>query len=199
VAARTVVGVLALQGDVEEHLAALERCGAEPLAVKTTQHLDAIDALVVPGGESTTVMRLLSRFDLAAPIVGRVRDGMPLWGTCMGMIVAARDVADLEQPTLDLIDITVRRNAFGRQIESAEVPLHIPALGSAPFPGIFIRAPWVERAGPAVEVLGSVDGHPVFVRSGCVMATAFHPELTADRRVHDYFVGLVRRAADRAA
>lgn len=198
-AATSVIGVLALQGDVGEHLAALERSGAKTLAVKTRAHLDAVDALVVPGGESTTVMRLLRRFDLAAPIVSRVRAGMPLWGTCMGMIVAAHDVADLEQPTLDLIDIMVRRNAFGRQIESAEVPLNVPALGVAPFPGIFIRAPWVERVGPGVEVLGSIDGHPVFVRSGRVMATSFHPELTADRRLHDYFLALTQGAAERAA
>jgi pyridoxal 5'-phosphate synthase pdxT subunit len=199
VAATNVVGVLALQGDVEEHLAALDQSGAKALAVKTRAHLAAVDALVVPGGESTTVMRLLRRFDLAEPIVSRVRAGMPLWGTCMGMIVAAHDMADLEQPTLDLIDITVRRNAFGRQIESAEVPLDVPVLGGVPFPGVFIRAPWVERAGPGVEVLGSIDGHPVFVRSGRVIATAFHPELTADRRLHDYFLGLVSLAAERAA
>lgn len=188
--AKPVVGVLALQGDVEEHLAALERRGAEGRLVKTRRSLDAVDALIVPGGESTTVMRLLERFDLAEPIKARVRAGMPFWGTCMGMIVAARDVADLEQPTLGLIDITVRRNAFGRQIESAEVPLYVPALGDASFPAVFIRAPWVERAGPSVTVLGSVDGRAVFVRSGRVMATSFHPELTNDPRVHDYFIRL---------
>lgn len=147
-----LIGVLALQGDVTEHLAALERAGARAVAVKTRDDLARIAGLVVPGGESTTVMKLLDRFGLAEPIVARVRAGMPFWGTCMGMIVAARDVAGLDQPTLDLIDITVRRNAFGRQNDSAEVELSIPALGSRPFPAIFIRAPWIERAGPAVEI-----------------------------------------------
>jgi len=130
---------------VAEHLLALERVGVTPSAVKTRADLDAVDALIVPGGESTTVIRLIDRFGLAGPIRERVRAGMPFWGTCMGMIVAARDVADLEQETLDLIDITVRRNAFGRQIASAEVDLDVPVLGPAPFPAVFIRAPWVER------------------------------------------------------
>jgi pyridoxal 5'-phosphate synthase pdxT subunit len=188
------VGVLAAQGDVAEHLAALERSGAVAVPVKTRAGLDEVDALVVPGGESTTVMRLLERFALKEPIVKRVRGGMPFWGTCMGMIVAAHDVADLEQPTLDLIDITVRRNAFGRQVESNEVALEIPTLGAQPFPAIFIRAPWVERAGPTVEVLASFGGHAVFVRSGNVMATAFHPELTRDDRVHRYFLSLAESA-----
>jgi len=126
--------------------------------------------------------------------VKRVRDGMPLWGTCMGMIVAAHDVADLDQPTLDLIDITVRRNAFGRQNDSAEVELPIPALGSVPFPAIFIRAPWIERAGPSVELLASRDGHGVMVRAGNVLGTSFHPELTGDPRVHAYFLRMVEDA-----
>lgn len=182
------VGVLAVQGDVVEHLRALAGAGARASAVKNERELAAVDALVIPGGESTTVIRLLERFELDRPIVARVRAGMPLWGTCMGMIVAARDVAGLEQKTLDLIDITVRRNAFGRQVESAEVPLTVAALGAKPFPAVFIRAPWVERAGPGVEVVASYGGHGVFVRQGNVMGTAFHPELTADRRVHEYFL-----------
>jgi 5'-phosphate synthase pdxT subunit len=162
------------------------------LAVKTEAGLASVDALVIPGGESTTVIRLLDRFALADPIVDRVRAGMPLWGTCMGMIVAASDVAGLEQRTLGLIDITVRRNAFGRQIASEEVDLEIPVLGEPAFPAIFIRAPWIERAGPGVEVLAEHGGHGVFVRSGHVMGTSFHPELTGDDRVHRYFVDLVR-------
>jgi 5'-phosphate synthase pdxT subunit len=189
--AKPAIGVLAVQGDVEEHLDALERSGASGSAVKTRADLARVDALVVPGGESTTVIRLLGRFELAEPIVERVKAGMPFWGTCMGMIVAAHDVAGVEQRTLDLIDITVRRNAFGRQIASAEVPVEIVALGPKPFPAVFIRAPWIERAGPGVEVLGSVDGHGVFVRQGNVMATSFHPELTKDRRVHEYFVKML--------
>jgi 5'-phosphate synthase pdxT subunit len=194
------IGVLALQGDVAEHVTAFARSGALAVPVKTRADLAAVDALVIPGGESTTVMKLLARFDLAGPIVARARAGMPLWGTCMGMIVAAHAVADSDQPTLDLIDITVRRNAFGRQIASAETPLAIPALGAEPFPAVFIRAPWIERAGPDVEILASVDGHPVFARSGRVIATSFHPELTADPRVHAYF-GAIAAAAhgERAA
>ncbi len=180
--------MLALQGDVSEHLSALTRAGAEPMEVKTPEDLARVDALIIPGGESTTVMKLLKRFGLEAPIKKRATDGMPLWGTCMGMIVAAHDVADLDQPTLDLIDITVRRNAFGRQVDSAEVELPIPALGGKPFPAVFIRAPWIERAGPDVDVLASRDGHVVFVRQKNVLGSSFHPELTHDDRLHRYFV-----------
>ena len=185
------VGVLALQGDVVEHLHALRRVGVEAVEVKTERELARIDALIVPGGESTTVIRLLERFGLVQPIKDRVAAGMPFWGTCMGMIVAASHVADLEQDTLALLDITVRRNAFGRQIASAEVPLDIPALGAAAFPAIFIRAPWVERAGPGVDVLASLDGYGVFVRQGSVLGTSFHPELTGDDRLHAYFAALI--------
>jgi 5'-phosphate synthase pdxT subunit len=188
------VGVLALQGDVVEHVAALNRAGAETLEVKHPADLARVDALVVPGGESTTVMKLLERSGLGRPIVERVRNGMPLWGTCMGMIVAARNVAALAEPTLDLIDITVQRNAFGRQNESAEVDLAIAALGSQPFRAIFIRAPWIERCGPNVELLAQRDGHGVMVREGNVLATSFHPELGSDARVHRYFLEIVRQA-----
>ncbi len=192
---KPVIGVLALQGDVEEHLSALGRAGAQSRAVKSRDQLEGLDGLVVPGGESTTVMKLLQRFDMEQPIVERVRSGMPLWGTCMGMIVAARDVADMkEQPTLDLLDITVRRNAFGRQNESAEVDLLVPTLGPRPFPAIFIRAPWIERAGQAVELLASRNGHGVMVRQGNVLGTSFHPELTGDPRVHAYFLAMVEHA-----
>jgi pyridoxal 5'-phosphate synthase pdxT subunit len=194
---KPMVGVLALQGDVVEHLAALERAGAQAIAVKTHGDLARVDGLVIPGGESTTVMKLLDRFGLATPIVERVRDGMPLWGTCMGMIVAAQDVAGTDQPTLDLIDITVRRNAFGRQNESAEIALPISVLGSQAFPAIFIRAPWIERVGPGVELLASRDGHGVMVREGNVLGTSFHPELTHDPRVHAYFLKMVEDANTR--
>jgi 5'-phosphate synthase pdxT subunit len=185
---KPLVGVLAVQGDVAEHVSALEASGARAQVVKTRPELARVDGLIVPGGESTTVIRLLKRFELAQPIVERVRAGLPFWGTCMGLIVAAREVAGLEQETLDLLDVTVRRNAFGRQAASAEVPLAVPVLGARPFPAVFIRAPWIERAGPGVEVLAEYEGHGVFVRSGNVMGTSFHPELTADRRVHQYFV-----------
>jgi 5'-phosphate synthase pdxT subunit len=188
------IGVLALQGDVVEHLNAMRSDGIAAVPVKTLSELERVDGLVIPGGESTTVMKLLDRFGLADPIRSRVQNGMPLWGTCMGMIVIARDVADSQQPTLDLIDVSVRRNAFGRQNESAEVPLDIQALGERPFPAIFIRAPWVERAGRGVEILAERDGHAVMVRQENVLATSFHPELTADRRVHEYFTQMVRGA-----
>ena len=193
-----LVGVLALQGDVVEHVRALENARARTLEVRTPEDLVRVDALVVPGGESTTVIRLLDRFGLIAPITQRVADGMPFWGTCMGMIVAARDVAELAQPTLGLLDVTVRRNAFGRQVDSAEVPLSIPALGSAPFPAIFIRAPWIERTGPEVETLAEYEGHGVMVRQKNVLGTSFHPELTADHRVHDYFLSMVAPRAKAA-
>jgi len=163
--------------------------------VRTPADFEGLDGLVIPGGESTTVILLLERFGLIEPIVERVRGGMPFWGTCMGMIVAAHDVAGIAQKTLDLLDITVRRNAFGRQIASAEVQLAIPALGAKPFPAIFIRAPWIERAGPAVEVLANHEGHGVFVRQGNVIGTSFHPELTGDHRVHGYFMEMVAAAA----
>jgi pyridoxal 5'-phosphate synthase pdxT subunit len=190
----TRIGVLALQGDVAEHLSALQRAGAAAVAVKSERDLAQVDALVIPGGESTTLMKLLERARLDRPIVDRVGRGMPLWGTCMGMIVAAREIVDLDQPSLGLIDITVRRNAFGRQNESAEVDLPIAALGSPPFPGIFIRAPWIERCGAGVEVLAKREGRGVMVRQRNVLATSFHPELSADPRVHRYFLAMVQQA-----
>jgi len=195
----TSVGILALQGDVVEHVAAMRRTGAEVIPVKNSRDLVSVDALVIPGGESTTVMKLLNRFALDRPIVARVRAGMPLWGTCMGMIVAAREVADAQQPTLNLIDITVRRNAFGRQNESAEIDLPIAALGEVPFPAVFIRAPWIERCGPGVELLAQRDGHGVMVRQANVLATSFHPELTADDRVHHYFLDMLFKQGKKTA
>ena len=187
-ATKPVVGVLALQGDVAEHLAAFSEAGARAIPVKRAEELGDLDGLVIPGGESTTVMRLLDRFGMQRSLVDAVRGGLPLWGTCMGLIVAAREVAGLAQPTLGLIDVRVRRNAFGRQVASEEVPLHVPALGAAPFRAVFIRAPWIEDAGERVEILATHRGHGVFVRQGNVMGTSFHPELTRDRRVHEYFL-----------
>ena len=177
-----------------EHVAAMERAGADAIAVKNAADLGRVDGLIIPGGESTTVMKLLDRFELGDPIVRRTKNGMPLWGTCMGMIVVAHDVVELAQPTLNLIDISVRRNAFGRQNDSAEVDMPIPALGERPFPAIFIRAPWIERVGPQVEMLAQRDGHGVMVREKNVLGTSFHPELSADERVHRYFLDMVREA-----
>ncbi len=187
-----VVGILALQGDVAEHEHSLAALGIEASKVKTVTDLEKVDAVIVPGGESTTVMRLLERFGMAEPLRARVRGGMPFWGTCMGMIVAAAEVADLDQQTLGLLDVTVRRNAFGRQVASAEVPLSIAVLGPEPFPAVLIRAPWIERAGPSVEVLATYENHPVFVRQGNVLGTSFHPELTDDVRLHAYFLEVIR-------
>lgn len=190
------VGVLALQGDVVEHVAAMRRAGAEAIPVKNREALPGVQGLIIPGGESTTVVKLLERFALGPPIIERVREGMPLWGTCMGMIVIAHDVVGEQQPTLDLLDVTVRRNAFGRQNESAEVPLPIPVLGEQPFPAIFIRAPWIERLGEGVQPLAQRTGHEVMVRQGNVLGTSFHPELTGDQRVHAYFLEMVRESMD---
>jgi 5'-phosphate synthase pdxT subunit len=187
-----LIGVLALQGDVVEHVAAMQRAGAEAIGVKNAADLARVDGLIIPGGESTTVMKLLDRFKMDEPIVRRVREGMPLWGTCMGMIVVAHDVVGLQQPTLNLIDISVRRNAFGRQNDSAEVELPISALGEKPFPAIFIRAPWIERTGEGVELLAERGGYGVMVRQGNVLGTSFHPELSGDARVHGYFLNMVR-------
>jgi len=203
--ATNLIGVLALQGDVVEHVAAMRRAAstllstgsAEAIPVKNLADLARVDGLIIPGGESTTVMKLLDRFQLGAPIVERVKAGMPLWGTCMGMIVIAHEVVELEQPSLDLIDISVRRNAFGRQNESAEIDLPVPALGENPFPAIFIRAPWIERVGPDVELLAERNGHGVMVRQENVLGTSFHPELTQDRRVHGYFLEMVRNSREK--
>ena len=193
----TNVGVLALQGDVDEHIAAMQRAGAAAIPVRNAADLERACGLIVPGGESTTVMKLLERFDMASPIIERVHSGMPLWGTCMGMIVVAKQVAGLDQPSLGLLDVSVRRNAFGRQNESAEVDLAIPALGPEPFPAIFIRAPWIERAGPGVQTLAQRGGHGVMVREGNVLGTSFHPELTRDPRVHAYFLQMIEENAAR--
>ncbi len=188
------IGVLALQGDVVEHIAALERAGARGIPVKTPAELKRVDGLIVPGGESTTVMKLLDRFQLGAPLSARAGAGMPVWGTCMGMIVLAREVVGMDQPTLGMLDIAVRRNAFGRQNDSAEIEIPIPVLGEKPFPAIFIRAPWIDRAGPAVEVLAQREGHGVMVRQQNILGTSFHPELGTDSRVHAYFLEMVNQA-----
>lgn len=192
-----VIGVLALQGDVVEHIAAMRRAGAQAIPVKNREDLSRVDGLIIPGGESTTVMKLLDRFGMAAPIVARARDGMPLWGTCMGMIVIADQVVGTEQPSLGLLDIAVRRNAFGRQNESAEVELPIAALGEPPFPAVFIRAPWIERTGTGVELLAQRNGYGVMVRQGNILGTSFHPELAQDQRVHAYFLQMVRESQEK--
>ena len=184
-------GVLALQGDVREHAAALEACGAEVVRVRRRSELDSVDALVLPGGESTTIDKLLRAFDLREPLIARIAAGLPVLGSCAGMILLARDLVDGidGQQTLGAIPMTVRRNAFGRQVDSAEVSLTWMPDGS-PMHATFIRAPWVESWADGVRVLASVDGHPVAVQHGARIATAFHPEISGDLRVHQLLLEL---------
>jgi 5'-phosphate synthase pdxT subunit len=193
------VGVLAFQGDVVEHLRALRGAGAQAVTVRRPDELDAVDGLVIPGGESTTMWKLLAAFDLAEPLRKRIAGGMPAFGSCAGMILLADRLVDAAagQQTLQGIDMTVRRNAFGRQVDSFErdITLHqIAGPPGPPFHAVFIRAPWVEQAGPRVEVLGTdpATGRIVAVRQGPLLATSFHPELTGDVRVHRLFVDMVK-------
>jgi len=194
--AHTAIGVLALQGDVAEHLQAVAGAGARAVPVRRPGELDAVDGLIIPGGESTTIWKLAAVFDLAGPLRGRIAAGMPVFGSCAGMIMlAARLVGGASgQETLGAIDMTVRRNAFGRQAESFESDLLVRGAGDAPFRAVFIRAPWVEDVGPGVEVLATEPrtGRIVAVRQGRALATAFHPELTRDTRVHAIFADMVR-------
>ncbi|WP_280259687.1 pyridoxal 5'-phosphate synthase glutaminase subunit PdxT [Nocardia abscessus] len=198
---RPTIGVLALQGDVREHVAALARCGAEPVLVRRESELAAVDALVLPGGESTAISKLLTVFELLEPLRARLRDGMPAFGSCAGMILLASEVLDTRPDAEHLsgIDMTVRRNAFGRQVDSFETDLPFAGLTDGPVRAVFIRAPWVERAGEGVDVLATVPDGPaagriVAVRQGNVLATSFHPEVTGDLRVHRMFVEMVRAA-----
>jgi len=193
------VGVLALQGDVREHLAALERSGAEAVPVRRPAELDAVDGLVIPGGESTTIGKLAEAFELTEPLRKRIAAGMPAYGSCAGMILLAERVLDgVEgQQSLGGLDVTVRRNAFGRQVDSFEETISISGVAGGPFHAVFIRAPWVESVGPDVEVLGAVEagsaaGRIVAVRQGGLLATSFHPELAGDTRVHALFVEIVK-------
>ncbi|WP_405434120.1 pyridoxal 5'-phosphate synthase glutaminase subunit PdxT [Micromonospora sp. NBC_00617] len=196
-----VIGVLALQGDVREHVAALAAAGADARPVRRPSELDAVDGLVIPGGESTTISKLADIFEMREPIDKRIAGGMPVYGSCAGMIMLAAEVLDgrADQRGFAGIDMTVRRNAFGRQVDSFEAPVEVAGVPGEPFHAVFIRAPWVERVGAAVQVIGKVTGGPaaervVAVRQGNLLATSFHPELTGDLRVHAYFVDLVRAA-----
>jgi 5'-phosphate synthase pdxT subunit len=187
------VGVLALQGDVREHVAALRSLGAEPLEVRTPAQLEQADSLILPGGESTTMALLLASSGLDQPLALRLKEGLPAFGTCAGMILLARDVVDGRdgQPCLGAIDLTVRRNAFGSQARSFEVDLDVAGVEGGPVHAVFIRAPVVEQAGPDVEVLAAVDGRPVLARQGPVLVCAFHPELVGDLRLHQLFLAHV--------
>ena len=198
------VGVFALQGDVREHLRMLTSLGARAIGVRRVAELDACDGLIVPGGESTTMFKLARTFDLFEPIQQRIKEGLPVFGTCAGMIMLADRIEDgiADQETLGGLDITVRRNAFGRQVDSFEGDLDFEGLDE-PVHAIFIRAPWVEDSGPDVEVLarvgeGPAAGRVVAVRQGALMATSFHPEVGGDERVHRQFLDLIDRAHRRA-
>ncbi|MFE7546244.1 pyridoxal 5'-phosphate synthase glutaminase subunit PdxT [Streptomyces platensis] len=192
------IGVLALQGDVREHLTVLAEADALARPVRRPEELDEIDGLVIPGGESTTMSKLAVVFGMLEPLRAFVRAGKPVYGTCAGMIMVADKLLDArdDQETFGGVDMIVRRNAFGRQNESFEAAIDVAGIPGGPVEGVFIRAPWVESVGGAVEVLATYDGHTVAVRQGNVLATSFHPELTGDHRVHALFVGMVRRARD---
>jgi pyridoxal 5'-phosphate synthase pdxT subunit len=193
---RPPVGVLALQGDVAEHIRALRASGAETATVRRADELDQVDGLIIPGGESTTIWKLIDNFGLAEPLRKRIGDGMPVFGSCAGMIMLADRLPDPAsgQQTLGGIDMTVRRNAFGRQVDSFERDLDIAGIGGPRYRAVFIRAPWVEQVGPDVEILATDPGTSriVAVRQGRALATSFHPELTADWRIHELFVAMVR-------
>ena len=188
------LGVLALQGDVREHVRALESAGATPVEVRYADELHAVDGLVVPGGESTTIGKLLARFGLLDSLKERARDGMPLYGTCAGAILMARKIVGREDAPhrFGVLDMSVRRNAYGRQVDSFEADLVIEGLVEE-FRAVFIRAPVIESVGPEVEVLARLGGAPVLVRQGQLLASTFHPEMTGDNRVHELFVEYVKR------
>jgi 5'-phosphate synthase pdxT subunit len=191
---KPTIGVLALQGDVAQHLRALEEAGARPLPVKTLEALGNVRGLVIPGGESSTVGMLLARFGLMDPLRERVAAGMPLFGTCTGLILMAKEIEGSSQPRLGCMDVTVRRNAYGRQVDSFETDVSVPALGLEPVRAVFIRAPQVTRVAPDVEVLAETEDGPLLVRQGGLLGATFHPELTDDRRIHAFFVEMTRES-----
>ena len=182
------VGVLALQGAFREHVAAVTRLGATAREVRQLKDIDGIDALIIPGGESTTMGKLLNEWNMLEPLRQRILDGMPVYGSCAGLILLCRDIENSDQPRLGVLDATVRRNAFGRQVDSFETNLSIPEIGADPLPAVFIRAPVITGVGAGVKVLAEVDGQAVAVRQNNILATSFHPELTPDKRMHSYFL-----------
>ena len=191
------VGVLALQGDVREHIHSLQECDVQAFPVRRSSEIESVDALIVPGGESTTIAQLAEVFGVYQLIKSRIEQGMPVYGSCAGMILLAKEILDAKvgQKSFGGLDITVRRNAFGRQVDSFESDIAF-ADGSTDFiRAVFIRAPWVEKVGESVQILASVESHPVAVRSRTALATSFHPELTGDNRIHRYFIEQVARPA----
>ena len=182
------VGVLALQGAFREHVAAVTRLGATAREVRQLKDIDGIDALIIPGGESTTMGKLLNEWNMLEHLRQRILDGMPVYGSCAGLILLCREIEDSDQPRLGVLDATVRRNAFGRQVDSFETDLSIPEIGADPIPAVFIRAPVITGVGAGVTVLAEVKGQAVAVRQNNILATSFHPELTPDTRMHSYFL-----------
>lgn len=191
------VGVLALQGDVREHMSSLIACGVDPVSVRRSYEIDQVDALVLPGGESTTIAQLAEVFGIFDQLKKRIDEGMPVYGSCAGMILLADEILDSKvgQKTFGGLNITVRRNAFGRQVDSFETDIPFHDGSDVLVRAVFIRAPWVEKVGEGVEVLAMVDNHPVAVRSKTLLATSFHPEITGDHRIHRYFIQEVARPA----
>lgn len=183
-----LIGVLALQGAFIEHQRMLAACGAQSRQVRKPEQLDGLDGLIIPGGESTTMGKLMNDFGLFGPVVTRAQEGMPVFGTCAGLILMAREIAGSEQPRLGLMDMMAERNAFGRQVESFETDLAMPVLGEEPFQAVFIRAPYILEVGPGVEVLARFEEKIVCARQGRFLAAAFHPELTGDTRLHRLFL-----------
>lgn len=186
------IGVLAMQGAFLEHIAVLHGLGAEAFPIRQATQLHGISGLVIPGGESTTIGKLMKEYSLIEELEKLITKGLPVLGTCAGMILLAKEISGHEQHSLKAMNIKVRRNAFGRQVNSFETALEIPVLGHPPFHAVFIRAPWIEGVGEGVEVLARLpDGIPVAAREGNIVATAFHPELTSDHRLHEYFLSIV--------
>lgn len=188
---RLKIGVLGLQGDFREHVEVLQAMGVETVVVKLPEDLEIVDGLIIPGGESTTMGRIMKEVEIREPIIEKAKAGMPIYGTCAGLILLSKKVVGHDQPLLGLLDVDVERNAYGRQVESFEVDIKITELGEKPFRAVFIRAPKIVRVGGDVKVIAEYEGAPIFVRQGNIMATSFHPELTRDFRVHEYFLKLV--------
>ena len=188
--AKPCVGVLALQGAFREHAASVTRLGAEAREVRQLGHMDGIDAMIIPGGESTTMGKLLNEWHMLEPLRERIMQGMPVYGSCAGLILLCRTIENSDQPRLGVLDATVRRNAFGRQVDSFETELSMPEVGPDPVPAVFIRAPVLISVGPEVRVLAEVKGQAVAVRQNNILATSFHPELTTDTRLHSYFLNM---------
>ncbi|MBI3921771.1 MAG: pyridoxal 5'-phosphate synthase glutaminase subunit PdxT [Armatimonadetes bacterium] len=184
------IGVLALQGDFAKHIDSLHRCGAEAFPLRYAEELGAVDGLVIPGGESTTVGKLMDRFGITEPLRERAVAGLPVYGTCTGLILLAKEILDSRQPRIGVMNITVERNAYGRQIDSFEADVSIQSVEGGPFRAVFIRAPIIRSVGESVEVLCEHNGNPIMARQGSLLGTSFHPELTDDLRVHQYFLSM---------